>query len=78
MKHAMLIAEGLIYKEFTQEEAYGLIRYHDEEQWECRHGIATRIGELGVQSIEMAAKYLKLHVPVTGEYKIGKSWADTH
>jgi DNA polymerase I-like protein with 3'-5' exonuclease and polymerase domains len=77
MKHSMLIAHRLIKKEF-KEDAYGLIRYHDEEQWECAPDIASRVGELGVQSIAMAGQFLGVRVPLTGEYKIGKSWAETH
>lgn len=74
MKYAMLIA----YKSLRDYDAQGLIRYHDEEQWQCRPDVADEVGMLGVRSIERAAKYLKLRVPVTGEYKIGSSWADTH
>jgi DNA polymerase I-like protein with 3'-5' exonuclease and polymerase domains len=75
MKYAMLIAEKTIKERF---DAQGLIRYHDEEQWQCRAEDADEVGRLGVQSIEKAARYLKLNVPVTGEYKIGNSWASTH
>jgi hypothetical protein len=83
MKHAMLIAHHNIHKlvDGTDVLAEGLIRMHDEEQWEVINGdpsIHTRIGELGVESIEKAAKFLKLNVPVTGEYKIGLNWEETH
>ena len=80
MKHAMLIMEGLVAKSplFTEENTYGLIRYHDEEQWETSLCNSTALGELGVKSIEMAGKYLQLRVPITGEYKVGNNWAETH
>lgn len=83
MKHAMLIANKLIkaYADREGLEAYGLIRYHDEEQWEVddvNAAIVAHIGELGVQSITKAGEFLKLNVPLTGEYKIGYSWKDTH
>lgn len=37
-----------------------------------------KIGELGIQSIERAGKFFKFKVPLTGEYMIGRNWAETH
>lgn len=78
MKHAMILAERMIHKEFSSEVAYGLIRYHDEEQWECLPDIANRVGELGVLSIKKAGEYLGVQVELDGEYKVGNNWAETH
>jgi hypothetical protein len=77
MKHAMIIADKMIHAKFG-DDAYGLIRYHDEEQWECDPEIAEEVGKLGVLSITKAGEFLKLNVPLTGEYKIGNNWAETH
>jgi hypothetical protein len=77
MKYAMVIADQTITERFG-DDAYGLIRYHDEEQWECSPEVAEEVGRLGVESIERAGKVLKLNVPVTGEYKVGNNWAETH
>lgn len=76
MKYAMVIADRLAQKHGL--DAHGLIRYHDEEQWECHPDDAEKLGKLGVYSIQLAGKYLKLNVPLTGEYKIGDNWSDTH
>lgn len=78
MKYAMLLANNMIHKEFG-DEAYGLIRYHDEEVWECDTlEIAHAVGEIGCKSITYAGQYLKLNVPLTGEYKVGYNWAEVH
>lgn len=38
-----------------------------------------RAGELMVQCIEDAYKYeLNFHVPISGEYLVGRSWGDAH
>jgi hypothetical protein len=74
MKHAMIFAEKLL----EDYNAAPLLRMHDEEQWECLPAIGTTVGEYGVKSIEMAGEYLNLNVPITGEYKIGENWAQTH
>lgn len=77
MKYAMLIANKKIKSEMP--DSYGLIRYHDEEIWECdTQSQAERIAKIGVASIEAAAEYLNLNVPLTGEAKVGFNWADVH
>jgi hypothetical protein len=55
-----------------------VIFYHDEDMWETDEIIADDIGKLGVASIEKAGKLLGVRIPLTGEYKIGDSWADVH
>lgn len=77
MKYAMVLANKRI-KEAFGDNAHALIRYHDEEQWECLPEIAEKVGKIGVQSITDAGEILGLNVPLTGEYKVGKNWAETH
>ena len=76
MKYASLIAQGLIKKEGL--DARALIRYHDEEQWSADPSDALEVGRLGVRSIELAGQHLGLKVPITGEWKVGTNWAETH
>lgn len=57
---------------------YRCIFNHDEYVYEVPEHLAVEIGEMGVKSIEAAGKFLKMRVPLTGEYKIGSSWAATH
>jgi len=78
MKHAMLIADRTINNKFKEEQAYGLIRYHDEEVWECDPTQAGEVGRMGVQSIVKAGEYLKLNVPLDGDYHIGFNWSEVH
>lgn len=37
-----------------------------------------RAGQLLAQTMTQAGEFLKLRIPLAGEYKIGDSWADTH
>lgn len=57
---------------------YRLEFMHDEYVFECHPDIAPKIAEMGVKSIEQAGKFLKLRVPLTGEAKIGNTWASIH
>ena len=78
MKYALIIAENDIRKKYTEEQAVGLIRYHDEEIWECDASIAEDIGKIGCDSIRKAGELLGLNVPLVAEYEIGQSWAEVH
>jgi len=51
---------------------------HDEIQIECDPLDADAIGKLVVDAMESTTKYYKLNCPITGEYKIGKTWNETH
>tara|TARA_Y100000590_G_scaffold71173_1_gene78129 strand:- start:2502 stop:4061 length:1560 start_codon:yes stop_codon:yes gene_type:complete len=51
---------------------------HDEIQIEADTDIAELVGKVAVDAIASAGEYFKLNVPLTGEYKLGKTWAETH
>ena len=51
---------------------------HDEIQVECDAGDAETVGQLAVDAIQNAGMHFRLRIPLTGEYKIGETWADTH
>jgi DNA polymerase I-like protein with 3'-5' exonuclease and polymerase domains len=68
-------AHGYLYKGTW---VYRLGYFHDEGQMSCDPSVADEIGMLGVKAIRKAGEYLKLKVPMDGEYKVGSSWAETH
>jgi DNA polymerase I-like protein with 3'-5' exonuclease and polymerase domains len=51
---------------------------HDEWQIEVEAARAEEAGKLGVLAIEQAGKVLKMRCPLSGEYKVGNSWKETH
>jgi DNA polymerase-1 len=51
---------------------------HDEWQIEAHQDVAEQVGRLGVEAIEETTEVLALRCPLTGEYKIGNNWAETH
>lgn len=60
-------------------EHYGLCAWvHDETQAEVNEDIADEFGQATVAAIATAGVRLNLRVPVTGEYKVGANWKDTH
>jgi DNA polymerase I-like protein with 3'-5' exonuclease and polymerase domains len=51
---------------------------HDEWQIETPAPYANIVGQQAVVAIRNAGVLLKLRCPLDGEYKIGKTWKDTH
>lgn len=52
--------------------------FHDEFQTECVPEIAPMVGQLATEAIRKAGEYFNLRIRLDGEFKIGKSWFDTH
>jgi hypothetical protein len=36
------------------------------------------VGKLGVQAIQKAGEVLELRCPLTGEFRVGNNWKETH
>ena len=51
---------------------------HDEWQIETKEELAETVGQYGVWAIEEAGKVLEMRCPLTGEYRTGLTWKDTH
>ena len=74
MKQALII----LWNNLKGIDAFVVANIHDEFQIETTPQLAERVGKIATQSIREAGQRLKLRVSLEGEYKIGKSWADTH
>ena len=72
-----------IYEVDTKKEALALVRPNEiwmppslrDDKWVTGY---SRYGELAVKSIQRAGTYLNLRCPLDAEYKLGRSWAETH
>ena len=51
---------------------------HDECQYECDPDFADEFGKMAVDCIRKAGDFFEIKLPLTGEYKIGNNWAETH
>lgn len=69
-----LISEGLVWG-----VDFALVAHiHDEIQAESKPEHADRVGRAFVEAMQEAGRVLKFLCPLTGEYKIGADWAETH
>jgi DNA polymerase I-like protein with 3'-5' exonuclease and polymerase domains len=76
MKQALVLLDNKIRK--LKLDAHFVANVHDEIQMEVSKEDSILVGDLALQAIEEAGKYFNLRCPLTGEYKIGRTWADTH
>ncbi len=76
MKKALVILEDNI--RLNGLDAKFVANIHDEWQIQVIEKQADFVGRLGVEAIEKAGQHYNMRCPLTGEYKIGDSWYETH
>ena len=79
---AILLKQALVHCEelFRAEglDAKFVLNVHDEWQVEALEEHADRAGKLMVKAMNMAGRTLGWRIQIDGEYKVGRSWAETH
>lgn len=55
-----------------------LAHIHDEIQAECKPEHAKTVGQAFVDALKETAEMFNLRCPLSGEYKVGANWAETH
>jgi len=67
-----LRAEGL--NQYVQQVAH----VHDEYQLLVKKGYEEDVGRIAVDAFRRAGEYFHFRIPLDGEYKVGRNWAETH
>ena len=72
--------ERLEFLGFNAPEDYEFVaNIHDEFQIECKERYAERfIGPQAESAIKRAGEYFEFGCPLSGTFKIGRNWAETH
>lgn len=76
MKTSMVLLDQWVKK--NKLDVHKVIDMHDEGQAEVYVNHIEPYKILAVQSIKTAGEYYNLNVPLTGEVKVGRNWAETH
>lgn len=76
MKKALAMLDSLL--KLNAVDAKFVANIHDEWQMEVKESQADFVGELAVSCIEKAGEHFQMRCPLTGEYKIGDNWSETH
>ena len=76
MKQALVILDKKLKK--LKVNYKFVANVHDEWQIEVPQTFAEQVGRLGVEAIEEAGQVLDMRCPLTGEFKCGNNWKETH
>ena len=76
MKKGLALFDSLI--KLNTYDAKFVANIHDEWQIQVKESQAEFVGQLGVEAIEKASQHFNMRCPLTGEYKIGENWYETH
>ena len=71
--HRAFAREGL-----TPEDVRQVAHIHDEVQFQVKEEAAEVVGGLLKQSIQYTTDFLSLRCPMDGDFRIGRTWAETH
>lgn len=76
MKKALV----LLHKDLTKRKIpfKFVVNVHDEMQIEVPEQYAEQVGQAGVKAISDAGLAFEMNCPLTGEYKVGNTWMETH
>lgn len=80
MKRAIvLLCRDLSTRGWIAGEDYRLaLNVHDEEQTNVKENLAGEFGTAFIDNLRQAGKDLRCRCPLDGDFKIGRSWAETH
>ena len=76
MKQAMINLYQLI--KLNTLDACFVANIHDEWQLQVKESQADAVGRMGVESIEKVTEQFNMRCNLTGQYKIGGNWSETH
>lgn len=76
MKQAMVNYHGILERDNVP--FHQVLWIHDEFQTECLPEHADAVGRAMVEGMRMTTAQFNLGCPIDGEYKVGKTWAETH
>lgn len=77
-KQAIVEFDSMIKAKGWSDRVHQVAWVHDEIQVESDEEIADEVGQLAVLSFQKAGEYFNFRIPITGEYRVGGSWAETH
>ena len=75
----VILYKNLAAKGYEFGKDYAFVAHvHDEIQIQAKEELADIIGQEAVKAFEQAGEYYDFRCPITGEYKVGQNWAETH
>ena len=72
--HNLLESEGYVHGEDWAQVAH----VHDEVQLIAKKKVSAYVGKQAVKAFQLSGEYYNFRCQITGDYKTGNNWKDTH
>lgn len=77
-KQALVEFDNIIQAKGWTKRVQQVAWVHDEIQVECDEDIAESVGQETIRAFELAGEYFGFRIPITGEFRVGSNWKETH
>lgn len=78
MKQAMIYVFDEIRRNGLEKDVFKVADIHDEWQFRVRTGLVDTFTNLALPCFPRAGESFGYLIPITGDFKVGKTWAETH
>jgi DNA polymerase I len=78
MKRALILVDQEINRQRLREHCLKVADIHDEWQWRVRTKYVEQFIALALPCFLKAGASFNYLIPIEGDYKVGKTWAETH
>lgn len=78
MKQALIYVYQEIVRHGLSKHVFKVADIHDEWQWKVRNQYVDKFIEIAIPCFLKAGDTFGYHIPIEGDYKVGKTWAETH
>lgn len=78
MKQAMVYVDQTLTKARLQKYVFKVADIHDEWQYKVENDAVEEFVGLTIPCFLRAGERFRYNIPIEGDYKVGKTWAETH
>jgi len=78
MKKAMILVDEEVRRNRLSKDVLKVADIHDEWQFRVRNEYVEHFVELALPCFNRAGEYFNYLIPIDGDAKVGKTWAETH
>lgn len=78
MKAALTFVDLEIRKNGLSKDVFKVADIHDEWQWRVRNEYVDRFIRVALPCFRLAGETFEYRIPIDGDAKVGKTWAETH
>ena len=78
MKQALIYVDEEVRRNKLSAHVFKVADIHDEWQFKVRIEYVEQFVALALPCFEKAGDKFYYNIPISGDYKVGKTWAETH